>query len=277
MRTSGLFFCISDLAALDPMYQYSLDFFKGLFWNAIGNSEASDDLEVRLKNLNTEFLESLYRNICRSLFERDKLIFSALLTFKLMEMAKELDGAEFRFFLTGGVALGEAVPECPCTWLSEKLWGEMNRLNKLPRFNSWIDHFTEKHAYYEDMYTHSTPQDFPLGEKYAKLSKFQFMCVMRTIRPDMVVPAISNFVIDYIGDYFVTPPVFDLGLVFKDSGPTIPLVFVLSPGADPLNSLEKYAEGKKKLVMKVSLGQGQGPKAEKMIEEGIKKGNWVVL
>jgi len=93
----------------------------------------------------------------------------------------------------------------------------------------------------------------------------------------MLVPAISNFVVDKIGDYFVTPPAFDLGLVFKDSGPSIPLIFVLSPGADPLNSLEKYAETKKKAVMKVSLGQGQGPKAEKMIEEGIKKGNWVVL
>jgi len=34
-RTSGLFFCISDLAAMDPMYQYSLDFFKGLFAAAI--------------------------------------------------------------------------------------------------------------------------------------------------------------------------------------------------------------------------------------------------
>jgi len=31
MRTSGLFFCITDLATMDPMYQYSLDFFKGLF------------------------------------------------------------------------------------------------------------------------------------------------------------------------------------------------------------------------------------------------------
>lgn len=93
----------------------------------------------------------------------------------------------------------------------------------------------------------------------------------------MLVPAMSNFVIDKLGEYFVTPPAFDLGLIFKDSAPSIPLVFVLSPGADPLNSLEKYAETKKKTVMKVSLGQGQGPKAEKMIQEGIKHGNWVVL
>jgi dynein heavy chain len=92
-----------------------------------------------------------------------------------------------------------------------------------------------------------------------------------------MIPAISKFVVDKVGDYFIVPPAFDLALIFKDSGPTIPLIFVLSPGADPLNNLEKYAESKKKAVQKVSLGQGQGPKAEKMIDEGIKKGNWVVL
>jgi len=91
------------------------------------------------------------------------------------------------------------------------------------------------------------------------------------------VPALANFVLENIGEYFTTPPTFDLGVVFKDSGPTIPLIFVLSPGADPLNSLEKYAETKKKHVDKVSLGQGQGPKAEKMIENGVKTGSWVVL
>jgi len=70
----------------------------------------------------------------------------------------------------------------------------------------------------------------------------------------MLVPAFSNFVVDKIGPYFTVPPIFDLAIVFKDSGPSVPLVFVLSPGADPLNALEKYAESKKKQVFKVSLG-----------------------
>ena len=82
------------------------------------------------------------------------------------------------------------------------------------------------------------------------------MCIQRVIRPDLLIPAISNFVVSQIGPYFITPPPFDLGVVFKDSSPIAPLIFVLSPGADPLNNLEKYAESKKKTVLKVSLGQG---------------------
>jgi len=48
-------------------------------------------MEERLQFINKETLESLYRNICRSLFERDKLIFSSLLAFKLMEMNDEIE------------------------------------------------------------------------------------------------------------------------------------------------------------------------------------------
>lgn len=157
MRTSGLFFCISDLANIDPMYQYSLDFFKALFIQAILSSDPSDDFEERLGFLNDEFLQSLYRNICRSLFSKDKLVFSTMLAMKLMELSNELDQAEVKFFLTGGVSLGEALPDNPTHWISEKCWGEMNRLNKLPNFKGWIDHFTKDFELYKQMYDSSSP------------------------------------------------------------------------------------------------------------------------
>jgi dynein heavy chain len=105
------------------------------------SSEKSDDLEVRLGHLNLEMLESLYRNICRSLFAKDKLVFSTMLALKLMELKDELDAAELKIFLTGGVSLGEELPKCPVDWINEKQWGEMNRLDKLPKFKGFVAHF----------------------------------------------------------------------------------------------------------------------------------------
>lgn len=255
-KTSGLYFCIADLANIDPMYQYSLDFFKGLFENAIMNSEKSDDLEERLGNLDKEMLESLYRNTCRSLFEKDKPIFSALLAIKLKEMAGNLDKDHLKFLTTGGVSVGDQLPDNPADdWLPEKNWGELNRLDKLDKFDGLVADFQRDHAgFYRSWYDAAAPQDVELSAKWQHLKKFEYMCLQRCIRPDLLVPAITNFVLESIGAYFVTPPAFDLATVFKDSGPTTPLIFVLSPGADPLNSLEKYADSRKKIVNKVSLG-----------------------
>ena len=56
----------------------------------------------------------------------------------------------------------------------------------------------------------------------------------------------------------------DLHLVFKDSSPSTPLIFVLSVGTDPAADLYKFADEMKfsKKLNPISLGQGQGPKAE---------------
>jgi len=79
---------------------------------------------------------------------------------------------------------------------------------------------------------------------------------MRVIRSDKLVNAISDFVVKKLGVYFITPPEPDLALVYKDSNASTPLIFVLSPGADPMASLTKYSEIKKKQINAVSLGQG---------------------
>lgn len=48
--------------------------------------------------------------------------------------------------------------------------------------------------------------------------------------------AVSKFVNSKLGKMFVQPPAFDLNKSYMDSNSTIPLVFVLSPGADPMAS-----------------------------------------
>lgn len=78
---------------------------------------------------------------------------------------------------------------------------------------------------------------------------------------------------------FVDPPTFNLGACFGDSSNIAPLVFVLSPGTDPVADLRKFGEetGFGDKIGFVSLGQGQEPKAEKEIERARLTGGWVLL
>lgn len=62
------------------------------------------------------------------------------------------------------------------------------------------------------------------------------MIVLRCLRPDKMESAVSKFVNSKLGKMFVQPPAFDLNKSYMDSNSTIPLVFVLSPGADPMAS-----------------------------------------
>lgn len=62
------------------------------------------------------------------------------------------------------------------------------------------------------------------------------MIVLRCLRPDKMESAVGKFVNNKLGKNFVQPPAFDLNKSYMDSNSTIPLVFVLSPGADPMAS-----------------------------------------
>lgn len=110
-----------------------------------------------------------------------------------------------------------------------------------------------------------------------KLTQFQRLLVLRSFRPDKIIPGVTNYVSAIMGEKYVAPIPFNLEPCFKESDACTPLLFILSPGSDPMANLLRFADQEKVKVEAVSLGQGQGPVAMKWIEEGIKDGFWVVL
>ncbi|KAJ3092439.1 Dynein heavy chain 3, axonemal [Quaeritorhiza haematococci] len=282
-HSSILFFVIADLANIEPMYQYSLVWFINLFLQSIADSEKSDVLDERLDNLRNHFTYSLYCNVCRSVFKKDKLLFSFLLCIGLMKGKNEIDLDEWMFLLTGGMSMDSNLPPNPAPeWLSEKSWGEICRLsNNIPTFKQFANDFKSCLSQWKDAYDSTTPHN----EKYPggwdqRLTAFQKLIILRILRPDKLVPGIMEFVKNKMGIKFIEPPPFDLAASYQDSNNCAPLIFILSPGADPMASLLKFADDKGfggHKLNAISLGQGQGPVAAQMIRTATKGGSWVVL
>ena len=280
IRASLLFFCISDLALMDPMYQYSLTWYIDLFIRGIAASEASEDIEVRGRNLNDYFTLSLYNNICRSLFEAHKLLFSFTLSIKILKHRGLIDDHDWRFLLSGATSEDKSRPNPAPEWLTDPNWNEIVNLSKLPNFEGFADDFVANIGVYKTLFDSNDAhrQEFsPMFQE--KLSPFQRLCVLKCIRADKVVLAIQDFISKEMGQQFIEPPAFDLGVCYKESQNLVPLIFVLSSGADPMADLLKFADEMKfsRKFDKVSLGQGQGAKAEKLLSNGMERGLWVCL
>ena len=83
-RASILFFAVSYLHQVEPMYQFSLVWYRKLFIKSIADADEDSDKTTRMTNIQNCFQENLFNNICRSLLEKDKLLFSFLMCTKIM-------------------------------------------------------------------------------------------------------------------------------------------------------------------------------------------------
>ncbi|XP_008571629.1 PREDICTED: dynein heavy chain 3, axonemal [Galeopterus variegatus] len=280
VHSATIFFCISDLANIEPMYQYSLTWFISLYVHSLAHSRKSEDLDLRIEHIIEHFTLSIYNNVCRSLFEKDKLLFSLLLTIGIMKEKRRINEEIWYFLLTGGIALDNPFPNPLSEWLSEKAWSEVVRASSLPKLKGLMEHLEQNALEWKLIYDSAWPheEEFPGSWKF--LQGLERMVILRCLRPDKMIPAIREFIAEHMGKVYIEAPTFDLQGSYKDSSCCAPLIFVLSPGADPMAGLLKFADdlgmgGTR--TQTISLGQGQGPIAAKMINSAIKDGTWVVL
>ena len=68
------------------------------------------------------------------------------------------------------------------------------------------------------------------------------LIMLKILRPDKVIPAVADVISEGLGPQFIEIPPFDLGESYSDSNNLSPLIFILSPGSDPIAALIKFAQ-----------------------------------
>ncbi|XP_023392189.1 dynein heavy chain 6, axonemal [Pteropus vampyrus] len=300
---SVMYFVIASLSEIDPMYQYSLKYFKQLFNTTIETSARTDDLQKRMEILLEQTLLTAYVNVSRGLFEQHKLIYSFMLCVEIMRQQGNLTDAEWNFFLRGPAGLEKEHPPKPeVPWLLSPMWFSCCDLEEsFPVFTGLTKYILlhpipirlgsfETYINPQEREAYSKMEDkeqLMIKEKdntshdswHPELSSFHKLILIKCCKEEKVVFALTDFVLENLGKHFIETPPMDLPTLYQDMSCTTPLVFILSTGSDPMGAFQRFAResGYSERVQSISLGQGQGPIAERMIKDAMKLGNWVFL
>jgi len=279
-RGSLLYSAIADLAGIDPMYQYSLQAFTRLYNMRIERSEASDDLDTRLSILNTDLTWSFFVNVCRGLFNRHKTLYAFMIGTSIARHMGDIAPEEWAAFTIGPVLNGDAPPK-PAgvgVWLAPKAWSTAQALaQSIPVFKGLCGSLETSARDWQQWAEASPAQQPPPAPWGEQLTAFQQLLLLRVLKEELTYQGVVTYITNTLGGPFVEPPPLDLEGAFGDSTAATPLIFVLSPGADPIDYLIKLAKDKGVNFQYISLGQGQGPNAERKMEAARRNGDWVCL
>ena len=269
-EASMLYFMLTTLNAVYPMYQYSLDAFVAFFYKSIRITPENEDIKIRIASLQTCLRFTIYEWVSRGLFTDHKIIFMAQLTFALMKRGNidsEFDPQLFSFLIRGPKLISE---DNTLEWLPDSQWQSSCALSQIEMFDTFASDLLEAPGRFLEWFNHITPETEKLPLDWSQLEKepFKKLCVVRALRPDRMTVAISNFVRVVLpaGDQFADC---DLSLnsvqvlsdCLKDSNPTTPLYFILSAGADVVADLDKmaieYGMVAGQSYHNISMGQGR--------------------
>lgn len=94
--------------------------------------------------------------------------------------------------------------------------------------------------------------------------------MLRCFRPDRIINGVKKFIVEtYNNAHFVQPPTLNYEKIFSQSNEKCPIVFVLSPGSDPLSDVSKLAEQMGFAGTKfkyLALGQGMEQEATQFVD-----------
>jgi len=275
---SNVYFLIQGLKSVNYMYQFDLPTYLLLFNNTLNNSPSSQQsVEDRIRTLISTLKKNIFTMVGRSLFKADRLTFGMHL---VRGMHPEgMEQGEWDFFV------GLIVADTTKSKNTFPDWIPQDRLPAVQRLAATMPLLVQSLGFQDDgpwrdwLATPKAemPNDFP--RKAATLRPFQKMMVVQALRPDRLQSAMEMYVYDALGIRSVNLGTLDLGVIAKDTLPQTPIMFIVTPGADPSAILEqacdqKLGPGK---YRQLAMGQGQSEAAIKLLHESAENGLWLCL
>ncbi|KAM3184981.1 hypothetical protein ACTXT7_007293 [Hymenolepis weldensis] len=278
-RAALIYFILNELNRIHPMYQFSLKAFRTVFEKALDASPETDTEKERLVNLMDSITYSIYLYTTRSLFERDKLIFIFLMVLQV-----QLYSGAFPQYLIDFLLRYPAIPDLksPVDFLSDLSWGGVQVLVKMDTFRDLDKDITSSAKRWRAFVETEAPEKEKLPQDWKNKTEAEKLCIMRALRPDRMIYALTHFIATTFNSKYVEGRQIGFANSYKESGPNVPIFFILSPGVDPLKDVESLGHGlgfsvDKNNFHNISLGQGQEMVAENALDLGAREGHWVIL
>jgi dynein heavy chain len=154
------------------------------------------------------------------------------------------------------------------------------QLDNLKAFAGIFSSIEQNEREWKNWYLSLDSEDSELPDDWgSKLNDFQKLILFKSLKPARIRHYCSSFIDCTLGAKFLQSTKMSLDSIVDTRNLSIPFIIILSEEESPCRMVQKVAESKgmsSRLVC-VSLGAVQPDKVHKLVFDGARDGNWVML
>uniref|UniRef100_A0A158PNV8 Cytoplasmic dynein 2 heavy chain 1 (inferred by orthology to a C. elegans protein) n=1 Tax=Anisakis simplex TaxID=6269 RepID=A0A158PNV8_ANISI len=295
---SALYFAICDLHAHNHMYDFSVNAIINLFTKTIvkhgqvktntnwfGLLQNSSNSSSRFEKLKRALQNTVFEYISRSLFKKDRLMFS--LNFIHSTQPNLFQKNEWEIFTGSIVSESRDEPSLKqITWIENDRKGAVAKIQShLPTLYNNL-RLSDQGTWSEFARSPNCETVFP-STIDSLITPFQKVILIQAIRPDRLYTAMTLFATKALGINSISASLLNLkALVQNESNEREPILIMTTAGADPsqrllitVEDLEDLAKNEVGLSRfhQVPMGQGQLQNAIEALRSAAENGDWVCL
>ncbi|XP_030763708.1 cytoplasmic dynein 2 heavy chain 1 [Sitophilus oryzae] len=268
---SRLYFACNEFSRFNVLYSLSTEAYTKLFINCL---QTVQTINQSLELQNRHLFQSVYNYMARGMFKNDRLAFLMHLIYKMCPI--DIPEKEMKIFLNNTLykSVGDTDSTHIPSWIPPL--SSFSFVNLMSSLSELVDkcQMTEGHLWSEFMKSAQCERNFP---SHVKLTEFQKVLVVQSLRPDRLLSSIECCLLRLAGLKTVDPPILNLHNVLKESTHYEPILLLTNPGSDPSIEIRELAAQLNRSFEEIAMGSGQESQTLTSLERCANEGKWLIL